>query len=623
VLSTQRAARPANIKWTSTWLCSAALGLFAAAASGAAPSELKTMAVSEIQAGMKGFGLSVFEGTTPERFDVEVIGVLHKFRPDQDLVLIKTPHPLLDHTGSVAGMSGSPVYLDGRLIGAYAYGWSFGKDPIAGVTPISNMLKELARPRRPDAFPLAPPLSKPRQASAAPTGYQGGERRDAFWALSDLARRRGPRVTDREHSQLVPCATPLLVGGVTAPVARMLQERLSPLGLEVLEAASGASAGTDAGPSGYVDGGSIAVTLMRGDVQATAVGTVTHVAGKRSIAFGHPMLDAGEVGLPTATSRVIHVLASERSSFKMAEAIKPMGALIHDRQSAIVVDSDVTPAVIPVRIQVRGLPGLPREVWNVEVVSHRQLTPAMVLTALGSAMGASLNDSDDMMYRAESRVLIKGQEAQHLIDEGHAGNGISQMGALARLRVFDLLESAYANPFGRADVERVEIDLHVRFGHEVTELVSVQLTSDELDPGEPARAVLTMRPYGGAIEQRVVEVPIPASLAGEQLELEVMPGDQVRLERPIARNLADVLANVRSGLPGTSLVLSLQRKSRGMTLAGFVIPDLPGSMLDSLASGNDTARTPLFVTHERTTLPMGRVITGQAKLSLTVRKEKR
>src|ERR1700712_4772791 len=117
-----------------------------------------TMPISEIRPGMRGYGLSVFSGTTPERFDVEVIDVLKNFRPDQDLVLIKTPHPLLDHAGSVAGMSGSPVYLDDRLIGAYAYGWAFGKDPIAGVTPIVNMLRELDRPLAAQLPQVASPL---------------------------------------------------------------------------------------------------------------------------------------------------------------------------------------------------------------------------------------------------------------------------------------------------------------------------------------------------------------------------------------------------------------------------------------------------------------------------------
>lgn len=588
---------------------------------GAAPPALRTMPTSEIRAGMRGYGLSVFQGHKPERFDVEVIGVLHNFRPDQDLVLIRTPHPLLDHTGSVAGMSGSPVYLDDRLIGAYAYGWSFGKDPIAGVTPIANMLKELGRPMRPGAFPVAEPLAtvnaRPRRER---TGYLGGERRDAFWGLSRFAQRRVEKST---HPELVPCATPLLVGGVTPQVASLLKERFAPLGLEVIEAASGASAAQGDEPSEYVDGGSIAVTLLRGDIQATAVGTVTHVDGRRAIGFGHPMLDAGEVGLPTATSRVLHVLASERTSFKIAEAVRPLGALIHDRQSAIVVDTDVAPATIPVSVRIRGLPGLPRELWRVEAVNHRLLTPALVLTALGSALGATLNDSDDMMFRAESVVHVAGHGPQRVVDEGYVATGIAQLGSLARLRLFDLLEAAYDNPFSRAHIERVEVNLDLRFGREITELVSARLTSDEVDPGQPARVVLTLRPFDGSVIQRVVEVPIPAALAGEQIELEVLPGDHVRPELPVPQNLRDVLANVRAGYPSTSLVIQLQRRARGLSLAGNVVRDLPGSMLDTLSTVSDTARTPSFVTQHRMALPMGQSVVGQAKLSLSVREEKR
>jgi hypothetical protein len=640
------------VRRTSTWGALAGLGLWCAAATGIAPG-LKTMAVSDIRAGMKGYGLSVFRGTEPERFDVEVIGVLHKFRPDQDLVLIRTPHPLLDHTGSVAGMSGSPVYLEDRLIGAYAYGWSYGKDPIAGVTPIANMLQELNRPRRAEApaltraqagkasFPLAPPLPRPAPRGAA-GGYHGGERRDAFWSLAEWTRAsasampsfaagevspareptRSDRATDAPGA-LVPCSTPVLLGGVTPHAASLLRQHFAPLGLEVLEAASGAHADERDGPAGYVDGGSIAVTLLRGDIQATAVGTVTHVDGQRLIAFGHPMLDAGEVGLPTATSRVLHVLASERSSFKMAEAIKPLGALIHDRQAAIVVDADVAPSVVPVSIRIRGLPGLPRQLWQVEAVNHRLLTPSLVLTALSSALAATVNDSDDMMFRAESDVQLAGFGSQRVVDEGFAPTGVAQLGTLARLRLFDLLEAAYDNPFGRARVERIDVTLDVRFGHDVSELVSAQLTSEELDPGEPAHVVITLQPYAGKIEQRLIELPISSNLAGEQLELEIAPGDQVRLEHPVPSDLGDVLENVKSGLPSTSLVVSLQRKARGMSLAGHLVRNLPGSMLDTLATSNDSARTPLFVTQDRLSLPLGRVVTGQAKLSLTVRAQAR
>jgi hypothetical protein len=317
------------------------------------------------------------------------------------------------------------------------------------------------------------------------------------------------------------------------------------------------------------------------------------------------------------------VLASERTSFKIAEAIKPLGALVHDRQSAIVVDNDVTPATIPVSVRLRGLDGLPRELWRVEAVSHRLLTPTLVLTALGSALGASVNDATDITFRAESVVHVRGHGPQRVVDEGFSPMGVAQLGALSRLRLFDLLEATYANPFEEARVERIDVTLDVRFGREVTELVSAQLASDILDPGEPARIVLSLRPFGKPVEQRLVTLPVPAALAGEKLELEVLPGDEVRLERPVAENLADVLANVRSGLPATSLALSLQRRARGLSLSGHVVRNLPASALDSLAAANDTSRTPMFATQERTVVPLGNVLVGQAKLSLEVRKEKR
>src|ERR1700712_2674283 len=187
-----------------------------------------TMPISEIRPGMRGYGLSVFQGTTPERFDVEVIDVLRNFRPDQDMVLIKTPHPLLDHAGSVAGMSGSPIYLDNRLVGAYAYGWAFGKDPVAGVTPIVNMLRELDRPLLSHVPQLASPLpaTLDRRASRDAQAFSR-DRRAVFWGLP-----RVPSGPPESVQQCRPAAPPLLVGGVPSRVAGLLRERLAPLGLE-------------------------------------------------------------------------------------------------------------------------------------------------------------------------------------------------------------------------------------------------------------------------------------------------------------------------------------------------------------------------------------------------------
>ena len=165
--------------------------------------EIDTIGVEEIQPGMKGFGLSVFRGATPERFDVEVIDVLPNFRPGQDLILVRTPHPLLNQTQAVAGMSGSPIYVEGRLAGAYAYGWPFGKEPIVGVTPIANMLAELARPIDPEIWRILGPPPQgslaqrnkrlrsarspmPQRDTALPF-YRDYQPRGANWALRTLA----------------------------------------------------------------------------------------------------------------------------------------------------------------------------------------------------------------------------------------------------------------------------------------------------------------------------------------------------------------------------------------------------------------------------------------------------
>ncbi|HEY6879020.1 MAG TPA: SpoIVB peptidase S55 domain-containing protein [Polyangiales bacterium] len=589
----------------------ASLLLFASA--GFTQANHATITPSEVQPGMRGYGLTVFRGTEPERFDVEVIDVLTNFRPDQDLVLIKTPHPLLDHAGSVAGMSGSPIYLDGRLLGAYAYGWAFGKDPIAGVTPIANMLHELDRP----LLHVLQPLPEPRKPQHKPLGsYTGGERRDAFFGLG-RARRRD------DSAQFQPAATPLLVGGMGPAVASLLREKLSPLGIEVLEAAGGSSPKPKSGPTAYVDGGSIAVSLIRGDVQATAVGTVTHVAGKRALAFGHPMLDVGELSLPTATSRVLHVLASERSSFKIAEALVPLGALVHDRQSAVVVDSQRAAHSIPVDLTLRGLPQGQRAHWHVEVADQRGLTGSLVMTALASAIGASVNDSTDIMFRAESVVTLRGHGARRVIDEGFSPAGAGHPLTLSRLRTFDLLEVAYENPFERVAIDGIAITLDVRFGRDLVELVGAQLAEDELDPGEPARVVLTLRPYGGELEQRLIEVPLPASYAGEHLELELSGGDHGKLQQPIPRSLDDVLRAIESGLPSTSLAIGVERKGRGLRIAGHVLRDLPSSALDALDTLHDTSRAVSFPSEPYATVPFGHILVGSAKLGIDVRKEKK
>ncbi len=625
--------RPALLSTALLWL-----GLLTAVAVG--QGHRTTIDVSEIHAGMHGYGLTVFRGFRPERFGVEVLGVLHNFQPSQDLILIRTSHPILDHATTVAGMSGSPVYIDGRLAGAYAYGWPFGKDPVAGVTPIANMLAEERRPVRPDAFPGAEPLgarssARGERQAAADTGrrfaglppYTGHRRVRPLDTLRTWASRTGlADATVAGPQGLVRTATPLMLGGFTDAAARVLGRQLEPLGLMVLQAGGGSGEAAATDTTGladhFVDGGSIGVQLVRGDIDATAVGTVTHIDGRRLVAFGHPMMDAGEVGLPTSTARVIHILASESRSFKIAEAVSPIGTLIQDRQSAIVVEPGLRPATVPVTVRLHGV-SAPKTEWHMEVASHRTLTPLLSLAAILNALTSADNGQTDVLYTAHERIGIAGHGDVVFDDLGYMASGPADPQALSNLRLFDALDAAYGNPFEKTRVTSITVDLSVRFSRDIVTIVDAAVPVDEVDPGGTVNLHVTLRRFGHPAEVRIVPLHVPARAAGQKIKLEIQAGDDVDLELPDPRSLSDMLQMVRAGYPATKLVVSLQMPSRGLRFRGHVVHALPPSALDALELVNDSAGGTPFVTETRQTLDIGRVLTGSAEVELHVRQTPR
>jgi hypothetical protein len=593
-----------------------------------------TMDVSELRPGMRGYGLTVFRGTTPERFDVEIIDVLHQFRPDQDLILIRTSHPILDEAHTVGGMSGSPIFIDDRLIGAYAYGWPYGTQSVSGVTPIRNMLAELDRPVRPDSFPGSVPLAalggsvreerRPRRrADLGGLGpYTGDTPRGALAAIEEQRARLATPRREYHGATLLPASTPMLVGGLEPASVQMLSEELAPFGIDVLQAGgAGWAPPPRSPPPRFVDGGAIAVTVARGDIASHVVGTVTWVRGDRLIAFGHPMLEAGETGFPTAVARVLHILASWQRSFKIAEPVAPLGALIHDRQAAIVVDQQLQPAMIPVRLRIDGVPDAQRSEWNFEVASHRAVTPLLVYTAITSAVKSVAADNAHVMFEATSRAWLDGRpEPIVLHDRGYSANGFAATSTLRQLRVFDVVELAFANPFETTRPTRLEIDLALRFGRDTAEIVDASVAATEVDPGQTVNVRVVLRPFGRSEEVRVIPVTIPESAAGQSVQILVQPGPDVELERPEPRSLEHAIEAIRNRYSPTSMVISTRLASRGLRMAGQVVRSLPASALDALQRTGDSDRARPFVTHLRRELPGDLVLTGSARVELTVRR---
>jgi hypothetical protein len=626
----------------STILAAAVLLCAATLASSAAD----TIDVASIRPGMKGYGLTVFRGTQPERFEIEVIDTLRNFRPDQDLILVRTNHPILEKAMVVGGMSGSPIYIEGRLAGAYAYGWLFGKEPVVGVTPIANMMAEIARPVDPAIWrtigtrPLmanqpgaqtAARVRRPAASRAHLAGlppYLGREHVDAFSSLRQHAAALGYAAhATHDDAELRAAATPLMLSGLDDRVAGILHDELERFGLVTLQAGGASARPTvQAGaaakaPAAYVDGGAIGVELMRGDINSTAIGTVTHVQGNRLVAFGHPMMNAGQPALPTCTARVLHVLANDRRSFKIAEAETPLGTLIHDRQAAIVIDTQIKADTVPLRLRVNGVTGAQRTEWNVQMASHRMLTPMLAFSALENALSVTAAENTDVIFEAHSRVRIQNHGEIETRDVGYSSAGVDSPGAISQIRLFEVMAAAYGNPFEDSRIEGIDVELDVRFGADVITLIEALVPSPEVDPDSDVDVYLTVQPYGGPEEVKIVKVHVPASAAGEKIELAFEPGNAVQLERPLPKNLDQIFDNIRMGYPATSLVVSTKLPSQGLRLRGQVVQNLPGSALDTLQLTSDSYKSTPFPTYTRQELPMQHIMAGSARVTLDVRRE--
>ncbi|MEO7035835.1 MAG: SpoIVB peptidase S55 domain-containing protein [Polyangiaceae bacterium] len=605
------------------------LGLRAAHADGAS-SRPDTMPVSDIHPGMKGYGLTVFEGTKPERFDVEVIGTLKNFRPKQDLILIKTKHPRLEITKVVAGMSGSPIYLNDKMIGAYAYGWSFGSEPVAGVTPIANMLDELARPLPQfiDGWPLKlMPQAAGKSSNAeaqrhasldSPHRFQGDlAHYDVREHAAQLSRALGGGGANAVNA-LTPVSTPILMGGMSSRSIAFAQQMMAPLGLEPLQAGGGGAQEADA-PTRYVDGGAIGVELVRGDMSAMGLGTVTRVEGDKLVAFGHPMSELGVTALPTAIGRVVWFLASDQRSFKIGMAVRDVGALVNDRQSAIVVSQGTKAPVIPIKMSIHGAPGFPSSNWSFEVAHDKFMTPSFASVALGSALQTVANEHQDVSWMATSTLKIKGYPDLKLLDYGVAMGGTPEAGEFARSNLVRAIGTILNNPWQPAIIESASMDVELHYARDILRLRGADVLESEIDAGAPARIRLTLVPYSGPEITRVVSVPIPAYLAGQTVNLEIQPGYTEERDQAAPDTLADMIRNFENPVyPAKSAVVSFATGDAGVTFKGRIAHDLPPGALDVIRPETSSVAPESFPTTTRVVVDLPQFMVGRDRVSITV-----
>ena len=614
-------------------------GLFARAA----PPEIYPLA--QVHRGQTGYGYTTFQGTKPERFTFEVVSVVPNYLPKQDLIFVKSDDPKMQLPGFWAGMSGSPLYIDDKVACAFSYGFRFNKIALGGCTPLAYMQRDAATPRRgkvvagPNGTKVIAPVAASMadwrrltptvdaEAALAALGPPHGN-----WLLSaplpsPVARPGTASQTASQTDQIMAATVPLAMSGFSAPAFDALTAMFA--GSTIVPMQAGGAAGSTAGhanmdgPSQFVMGASIAVELYRGDMAASAVGTVSYIDGNQVLAYGHPLFQGGETYAPVSSVNVHAVIPSAQNAFVVGTAAKELGSLVQDRQSAIAADLTLRSPMIPVDIAITTTSGtqtgthVDKGAFHVEVIDNKFLTPSLVGAALTNAVSYYLPDRDHVTARVDSTVRIAGQQPIEFTDYMYANDGAaSVMGGVRGLRV---LVPLLLNPFAPVRVERVDIKVDLRFEANQGEVQEVRVPTGDLIPGQRNLLEVRLTRYDGTDVIDQVPLDVPASLAGSIVQVEVSSGDVARLDSAPPVDLKTLLAAFRKLLPGTVWAATIYPADEGIALDGKLVKDLPASALDKLHPQSRTQRAQSYKPMARTLSPAPRVIDGSALLLVRVR----
>jgi len=616
-------------------LGAAVLGACLATASAQASPD--TYPLDKVKRGQTGYGLTTMAGTKPERFTFEVVSVVHNFLPKQDIILVKSDDKKLAVTGFWQGMSGSPLYIEDKLVCAFSYGFRFNKISLGGCTPIDYMKKEGLEARlraKVVASKGGGPkiVQQPASTMSDWRKWTKSETVDPQAALDALGPAREswllsaplPSVnkpTDSDTGAMT-ASVPLSVSGFSAPAFSQLEKMFATSNLTPMRAggAGGATVAGEPMPAKFEMGGSIAVELIRGDMAAAATGTVSYVDGNNVLAFGHPMFQTGETFAPVATSYVHTVIPSAQSAFVMASPIKEIGSLTQDRQSMIAADTNIRTPSIPVAITISTEAGknVTKGTFNVEVLDNKFLTAPITGAALMNAVNYYLPDRDDVTARVESSVRVKGEKQPiEFVDYLYANDGASSvMGSVRGLRVIVPL---LMNPFARVQIERVDITVQLKFEANFGDIKEIKVPGTELIAGQRNMVQVLMSTWDGKDILEEVPVDVPKHLAGGIVNLELTAGDSAKLDAAPPVDLPTLLSAFRKLLPGNVWAATLYPADEGIAVEGTLVKDLPASAQDKLRPQSHTQRATVFKPIHRTVSPAKRVVNGQASMLVRVR----
>ena len=504
----------------------------------------------ELRPGMTGYGKTVFSGSEVETFQVEIVGVQKNFAPKRDMIIARLSGPPLEETGVISGMSGSPVYVDDKLIGAIAYTWYFLKEPIAGITPISDMVAVLDE-----------------RGPAGSSDSIGG--------------------VDTPGLSVI--RTPIAISGLGRHAMDIIKPLFDEIGAIPIQ--GGGTAEASVNPVELVAGSSIGVSLAMGDLNIFAIGTLTHRDGDRFVGFGHPFASMGSTEVPLVPTVVQAVAPKQDSSFKLGvQSGKPIGAVTQDRPSGIggFVGRQAKMADVKVSVTA-GQPPLVRAAeYEFSVVRDKKWFLSLLNAGAVEAVSGVLPMDGDWMVQLEADAYFGDEEPLHF-ENIYYTRGVS---ALPVVATFSNLAFFQENPFKEVLFDRVEVHVDAVPGNRTAYIDSASVGKPEYAPGEEIDVLVTLVPFEGdpyeealsfvlpddAVPGSWVTVNVCDARASQQIEVSRAPG------RFRVQDFDHLVELIQQDEQNTDLFIRALTPREGLTLEGEAFPSLPSSVLPVIGS---------------------------------------
>jgi hypothetical protein len=588
----------------------------------------KFMPVSDIKPGMKGYGMSVFQGNQPERFEVEVLGTLEGFQnPRQSIIIARLSGPLVERTGVFAGMSGSPVYIDGKLVGAVAYAFPFEKEPIAGIQPIGNMIGVVEEGQKEETRSSPSPVSFNTLVSQAATMGLPGATPEMTGAKVGASAATTPALAPFVGHTIVPIATPVTFSGFSQAAVDAFGDDLKKLGIQPIAGFGGTSSITPMAPANentLAPGTSVSVQLVRGDYTIDASGTVTYRDGDKIYAFGHPWLSLGRTSWPMAESKVVTVVPNVNNSFKLAAGGNLVGAINQDRSTGVFGQLGDAPRMIPVKLTVHTSRNK-TEVYNFEMISDQMLTPVLARMAFFSAITATERQVGNQTIKLSGHISLNGQPDIIIDNSFSTTNGAAIFAATDIAKPLAML---YGSGFDAIDVRGIEAEVTATDSRSTGALTRLWIDKTEVQRGENVEIQLFARHDNGSEFVERIPVTIPADAPLGQLVIVVGDGasiNQAEAHQPTGdftpRDLGQLVRSINKMKRNNRLYVKVLQASNGAIVNNEEMPTLPPSVLATLGSQRTSGGyTPLPVAtlSEQELAPSHFLISGQQSIIINV-----